>query len=190
MSDDLDKPFELSDDERALLVERKATCPFTGSAVAQGRLPVRNDAQNPLASIEDVRMLGNTGGGDLGEVLVLFARGNQAFMRGDSGKLDRPTPGRLFSLEFPGSQGSHPGHSGILQGDPSVLDSGRLSMADFERLTDLAQDGLIKRSEVGRFIAENLRRDPKSKVSGITVDELLAVDLFNFVEAAVSAFLR
>jgi len=190
MSNNPDEPVVLSDDERASLVERKATCPFIGSAVAQGRLPVLNDAQNPLASIEDVRRLGNKGGGDLGEVLVLFARGNQAFMRGGSGKLDRPTPGRLFSLEFPGSQGSHPGHSGILQGDPSVLDSGRLSMADFERLTDLAQDGLIKRSEVGRFIAENLHSDPNSKVDGKRVDELLAVDLFKFVETAVSAFLR
>src|SRR5262249_11043056 len=149
----------LGSNEKASLVERKATCPFIGSAVAQGLLPVRNDAQDPLASIEDVRRLGNTGGGDLGDLLVLFASGNHRRMRGDSGTLDKPVPSGLFSLDFPGSQGSHPGHSGILQGDPQKLDSGRLSKDDFARLTSRAKDGLIKRSDVGHFIAENLVKD-------------------------------
>ena len=83
----------------------------------------------------------------------------------------------LFSLELPGSQGSHPGHSGILQGDPEKLDSGRVSEADFDRLARRAKDRLIKRSDVGRFIAENLLKDPKSKVFGLDVAELLARDL-------------
>jgi hypothetical protein len=189
MSDDPNKPVELSGEERALVVERKAACPFIGSAVAEGQLPVRNDAKNPLASIEDVRRLGNTGGGDLGDLLVLFARGNHRFMRGNSGKLDKPVPSGLFSLEFPGSQGSHPGHSGILQGDPEIPDSGRLSEADFARLTSRAKDGWIKRSDVGRFIAENLLRDPKSKVFGIKTAALLASDFLEFVETTGSALL-
>ena len=183
MSDNPNNIVELSDDGKALVVERKATCPFIGSAVAEGQLPVRNDAKDPLASIEDVRRLGNTGGGDLGDLLVLFASGNHAFMRGDSGKLDKPVPSGLFSLEFPGSQGSHPGHSGILQGNPEMLDSGRLSEADFARLTSRAKDGLIKRSDVGRFIAENLLRDPKSKVFGLKTAGLLASDLGEFLES-------
>jgi hypothetical protein len=182
MNDDPNKLVEFSGDEKALLVERKAACPFIGSAIAQGELPVRNDAKDPLASIEDVRRLGNTGGGDLGDLLVLFASGNHAFMQGDSGKLDKSVPSGLFSLEFPGSQGSHPGHSGILQGDPETPGSGRLSEADFARLTRRAQDGLIKRSDVGRFIAENLLKDPKSKVFGIKTAALLASDLSDFVE--------
>ncbi|MDQ3803516.1 MAG: hypothetical protein M3416_06755 [Acidobacteriota bacterium] len=190
MSANPNKLVEPSGDEKALVVERKAACPFIGSAVAEGQLPVRNDAKNPLASIEDVRRLGNTGGGDLGDLLVLFARGNHAFMRGDSGKLDKPVPGDLFSLEFPGSQGSHPGHSGILQGDPETPDSGRLSEADFARLTSRAKDGWIKRSDVGRFIAENLLRDPKSKVFGKKTAALLASDFFEFVETTGSALLR
>src|SRR6266481_5487923 len=66
---------------RDQLVETKVTCPFVGTAVATKNLAVRNDANNPLASIEDVRRLGNSGGGDLGEVLVLFAQGNHAMMR-------------------------------------------------------------------------------------------------------------
>ncbi len=189
MSDDPNKIVELGGDERALVVERKATCPFVGSAVAQGKLPVRNDARNPLASIDDVRRLGNTGGGDLGDLLVLFASGNQRFMRGDSGRLDQLVPAGLFSLEFPGSQGSHPGHSGILEGDPAMPGSGRFSAADFSRLTSRAKDGWIKRSDVGGFIAENLLKDPNSKVFGKNTAVLLAGDLVDFVETTGSALM-
>ena len=166
------------------VVERKATCPFIGTAVARGLLPVRNQPENPLASIQDVRRLGNTGGGDLGEVFVFFATGNHAFMLGSSGRLDQKVPAGLFSLEFPGSQGSHPGHSGILQGDPAEMDSGRLSVPDFQRLASLAVNGLIKRSDVGKFIAGNLHRDPKSKVFGPSAAKLLAHDLHHFVASA------
>jgi hypothetical protein len=190
MSDDPKNPVNLTADERAMLVEKKAACPFIGSAVAQGRLLVRNDAKDPLAGIEDVRALGNSGGGDLGDLLVLFASGNHAFMRGESGKLDRPVPSGLFSLEFAGSQGSHPGHSGILEGDPEIAGSGRWSESDFTRLTSRAKEGLIKRSEVGRFIAENLVKDPKSKVFGKKTATLLAGDLFQFAETTGSALMR
>jgi hypothetical protein len=177
MGDDQSKVVELRRDEKDFLVEKKATCPFIGSAVAQGKLAVGNSARDPLASIEDVKKLGNSGSGDLGDLLVLFATGNHALMRGDSGKLDKEVPSGLFSLEFPGSQGAHPGHSGILMGDPEALDSGRLSLTDFERLTSRAKGGLIKRSDVGRFIAENLTRDPKSKVDMNNVIKLLGDDL-------------
>jgi hypothetical protein len=190
MSDVPDTPVDLSGDDRAALVEKKATCPFIGSAVAQRLLPVRNTARDPLARIEDVRRLGNTGGSDLGDLLAHFASGNHAFMRGASGWLDVAVPGTLFSLDFPGSQGSHSGHSGILQGDPATPDSGRLSEADLARLTRGARDGVVTRSEVGRFIAENLRRDPRSKVDGRNTAARLAADLADTAEAAASAFMR
>jgi hypothetical protein len=125
--------------------------------------------------------LGNTGDGDLGDFLVHFATGNHARMRGASGKLDTRTPNGFFSLEFPGSQGSHPGHSGILQGDPTVLDSGRLSEADFARLIRPEQNGLLKRSDVAHFIAENLIRDSQSKVLSAETLKLLGGDLLMFV---------
>src|SRR5688500_3344736 len=125
MTGNSSKPIELSNPEKALLVEKKVTCPFLAGAVTEGKLPVRNNVQDPLASIEDVRALGNTGGGDLGEVLEFFASGNHAFMRGDSGKLDKAVQSGLFSLELPGSQGSHPGHSGILMSDAAIPGSGR-----------------------------------------------------------------
>ena len=99
---------------------------------------MRNDPSKPLASIDDVRKLGNTGGGDLGEVLKVFAQGNHAFMPGPTGQMNVPVPNGQFSPDFPGSQGSHPGHSGILQGDPKQLNSGRFSEADFDRLTSRA----------------------------------------------------
>src|SRR4051812_7199845 len=134
---------ELTDAERASVVERKATCPFIGGVIAQGNLPGRNNAADPLASIEDVRQLGNTGGGDLGDLLVFFASGNHAFMRGESGKLDHAVPLGLFSVDFPGSQGSHPGHSGILQEDFARVGSGRFSQPDFERLTSRAVNGFV-----------------------------------------------
>lgn len=182
MGDDSNKTVALSAEEKNLLVQKKVTCPFIGSAVAQGNLAVRNSAKDPLARIEDVRQLGNTGGGDLGDLLEQFAKGNHRFMRGDTGKLDKPVPSGLFSLEFPGSQGAHPGHSGILMGDPEVPGSGRLSLADFERLAGRAKDGLIKRSDVGRFIAENLAKDAKSKVFGHDVARLLGGDLLEFAK--------
>src|SRR5215471_11098896 len=118
---------------RERIVETKVTCPFLGSVVNQQLLSVRGSSDNPLASIEDVRELGNRGGGDLGDLLVLFAAGNHALMRGGSeSTLDVPAPAGLFSLELPGSQGSHPGHSGILQGDTRKLDSGRLSIENVD----------------------------------------------------------
>lgn len=189
MSHDPNKPVELSAEERALVVERKAACPFIGSAVAAGQLPVRNSAADPLASVEDVRMLGNTGGGNLGEVLVLFANGNHSRMRGKSGKLDEDVPDGLFSLDFPGSQGSHPGHSGILEKDHAVLGSGHFSEADFARLTSRAKDGWIKRSDVGRFIAENLDKDEKSRVLGKNTVLLLADDFGELVKTGFLALL-
>src|SRR6478672_9646287 len=182
MKDDASKVVELSPEARDALVEKKATCPFLGSAVAEGKLAVRNAAENPLASIEDVRKLGNSGGGDLGDLLVVFASGNHALMLSGSGKLDKQAPSGFFSLELPGSQGSHAGHSGILQGDPERRGSGRLSEADFARLVSRAKEGLVKRSDVGRFIAQNLFRDAKSKVFGNKVATLLAGDLLDFVQ--------
>jgi len=189
MNDEFNRLVELDDDERAALVERQATCPFLGSAIAQGDLAVWNEARNPLASIEDVKSLGNKGGGNLGNLLVLFANGNHALMLGDSGELDTPVSSGLFSLVLPGSQGSHPGHSGILQGDPTIPGSGRFSKADYERLASRAKDGWIKRSDVGRYIAENLRQDQKSKVFSLRLLALWVRDVVALVGAAISALM-
>jgi hypothetical protein len=69
-----EEALQLGQEAIRKIVQTKATCPFVGAAVATGKLRVRNDAENPLAGIEDVRMLGNSGGGDLGDVLVGIPR--------------------------------------------------------------------------------------------------------------------
>lgn len=162
------------------IVEAKATCPFIGGAISDGALAVRNSTAKPMASLDDVRQLGNAGGGDLGDLLVLFAAGNHAHMRDHTGAITDTAPLGLFFLDFPRSQGSHAGHSGILQGDPKVRDSGRLSREHLARLTQHATDGWLKRSSVGHFIAENLINDPNAQVFGANVAKLLAKDLTEF----------
>lgn len=169
---------ELSDSQKAQVVKAKATCPFIGAGVATGALPVRNSAEKPLASIDDVAKLGNTGkGSDLGELLKVFAEGNHAFMPGMSGKLDLPVPKGTLSLDFPGSQGSHAGHSGILQGEPTATNSGRFSASDFDGLMKYAKDGYIKRSDIGKFIAANVAKDPNAHAPGLKTTALLVKDL-------------
>ena len=97
-------------------------------------------------------------------------------MRGDDGKLSEKVPNGLFPLELPGSQGSHPGHSSILQGNPATLDSGRVSEADFARLANRAKGGFIERSDFGQFIERTLLRDPKPKVLELNAAQLLVGD--------------
>lgn len=169
---------ELSDTQRSEVVQKKTTCPFIGAGVATGKLPVRNSAEKPLANIDDVVKLGNTGkGSDLGDLLKVFAEGNHAFMPGMSGNLDLRVPNGTLSLDLPGSQGSHAGHSGILQGDPTQPNSGRFSDKDFDRLMSFAKDGYIKRSDIGKFIAGNVAGDPNSHAPGLKTAGLLAKDL-------------
>src|SRR5262249_40364486 len=113
-----EEPLTVDAQSRDRIVEIKVTCPFLGSAVHEELLVLRGDAPSQWARIEEARALGNAGGGDLGALLALLAAGNHARRRGISGStLDEPVPAGLFCLELPGSQGSHPGHSGILQGD-------------------------------------------------------------------------
>lgn len=181
-------PVNLTPEQRKALAVKYATCPFLASAVNSGALPVRNSAANPLAFVTDVVGLGNSGGGHLGNVLHIFATGNHAYMlSSDSGTtLDTPTPDNAFSLILPGSQGSHPGHSSILESDPTKITSGRWSDADFQRMLAHAQNGLIARSAMGAFIAENLRRDPNSRVANPAVALLLLKDLAGVIGGAFS----
>lgn len=168
------------------ITTKKATCPFAGTAVETGALAILNGVKRPIAWVKDIVALGDTGGGNLGSgVLVIFAKGNHAKMAAsdDDATLDRDVPAGTFSLDFPGSQGSHPGHSGILQSDYRVTNSGRFSQPDFDRLLAHAEDGHIKRSEVGKFIAENLARDPNAKVFSKNTIALLGSDLVSFAES-------
>jgi len=166
-------PLKASSGDLNSIATKKATCPFVGSAVAGGALKVYQSTTSPLASIQEVVALGNTGGGTLGYVLQLFATGNHAIAVPGKNQV----PLGMFSLDFPGSQGSHPGHSGTLQSDWRLVNSGRWSQPDFDRLLKYAQNGLIKRSDFGKFIGDNLKKDKNSKVVGSNVLSLLAQDV-------------
>lgn len=109
--------------------------------------------------------LGDTGGGALGsQVLSVFALGNHSRVPDAAGRFGTPAPEGFFSLDFPGSQGAHPGDSRILLEDPARLDSGRLSRAEFDRLAARADAcGMLSVAAVGAFIAENIARDPDAR---------------------------
>ena len=158
-------PIELSEERRREIAHKMATCPLVGTAVATGRLPVLESADRPLAGIADVAALGDSGGGDLGtHVLSLFARGNHSRRLGGEGK-GGLVPEGTFSLQFGGSQGAHPGHSGILLGDPGEVGQGRFDEAQFRRLAAHADErGRLSIDAVGDFIAENLARDGEARV--------------------------
>ena len=161
-----DTPLALSPEERRQIADKMTTCPFVGTSVATGQLPVLNSAENPLAELEEIARIGDTGGGDLGRhVLKLFARGNHSrwIVASDDG--DALVPNGTFSLIFGGSQGAHPGHSGILLGDPKEPAQGRFNQTEFDRLVGYAdQNGRLSIDSIGDFIADNLKRDPESQV--------------------------
>ncbi|HKE93309.1 MAG TPA: hypothetical protein VKB34_03300 [Povalibacter sp.] len=172
------EPLPINEAARDDIVTRKVTCPFLGSAVASGVLAVRNSSTQPLASIDDVVKLGNSGkDSDLGSLLKIFCEGNHAFMPGPSGIFDEPVLSGLFSLDLPGSQGSHFGHSGILQGSPRVAGSGRFSETEFNRFMKFAHDDVIRRSDIGKFIADNIARDSAAHAPGVRTAVLLTRDL-------------
>lgn len=175
--------IEMTPEERKDVVEKKATCPFVGAAVALKKLDVLGTIANPLARIHDIAALGDVAGGDLGShVLAVFARGNQHRMHGPDANspLDVETPPDTFSLDFPPSQGSHPGHSGMLENGSKGRFHGAIDDAAIARLIEHAVDAsgrrkgdegfqgpvFIRRSDIGAFIWDNVASDPESVYLG------------------------
>jgi hypothetical protein len=70
------------------------------------------------------------------------------------------------------------------------LGSGRLSVDEFGRLTRRARNGVVTRLEVARFIAENLHRDPNSKVLGTAAVRSLLTGASALVGAIGPALLK
>lgn len=176
----------LSVEHRQAIADAKAACPFLGTAVETGALAVHNTPERPLAAIEDIVALGDSGGGDLGrKVLALFAVGNHSRLPGPDGRFEAPTPEGLMSLDLAGSQGAHPGHSGILLGDPAQIDTGRFDAGQYQRLADCADDaGRLTTDAVGDFIAENLMLDVGAKVLPIG---RIAGDLFGLADEVIDS---
>jgi hypothetical protein len=218
------REIKVSGREREAVVQdiatKKATCPFVGAAVAMesaiqklqravpglSALKLLNTPSEPLAPIVgdgSIEALGNTGDvrvgkspkpSTLGYVIAGFALGNHGVIPQTGEKV----PTNTFSLDFPGSKGSHPGHSFILQGDPTKPGTGAFSERDLERLIGPRPSSLacpaesgasaqgkmdpgghaeavtvagkrvlvVRRSEIGKFIAENVFRDPNAKAGG------------------------
>jgi hypothetical protein len=137
--------------------------------VKQGAVTVGGTVDHPLGATSDAIALGNAGGGDLGLVLEFFAGINHNAVVGASGATSTPVLPHTFALWFPGSHGAHPGHSGILMGDPRDPRSGRFAsdrLADLEtNYTTQYPDGkrYISLDQIGAFIAKNVKADPKSR---------------------------
>jgi len=195
-------PIVLTDAQRGDLVEKKVTCPFVGATVWLKKLAVRNAFGNPLALVSDVAALGDTGGGDLGSVvLTVFALGNHhrmhGIMTGPNGGLAwtpglvEEVPAGTFSLDFPPAQGSHPGHSGILEEGTKGSYHGALNADALRRLTDEAVDVdgrskndpafrgpmYIRRSDVGAFVWKDVTADPEAVYFGHGLSLTLLHDL-------------
>lgn len=178
----------LGDADRERIARRKVACPFLGPAVRRGDLTLHGSAERPMAAVADVVALGDAGGGDLGRrVLRVFAVGNHRRLPDAAGRFGAPTPPDLMSLDLAGSQGAHPGHSGIMLGDPAMLDAGRFSRADFDRLAAHADAaGRLDMAAVGRFIAGNVARDPAARVLPIG---RLVRDLFGVADEVLDGLL-
>lgn len=180
-SSDTTAPVEATDAQRKDIAQKKATCPFVGAMVYLKKLPILNSLGRPLAKIEDVEKIGNESGGNLGRfVLKAFATGNHHRMA-----TGETVPDGTFSLDFPPAQGAHPGHSGILIGGKRGQYVGRFDEAAWGRFAAQAVDHqgqkVVKRSEIGAYIWESVKRDPESKYLGHGLALSLADDVIDLI---------
>jgi len=182
--------LQLTTSQRDTLVHKGATCPFMRTAVNDKRVRIRGAIDKPLGDTGDVIHLGNAGGGDLGKVLEFFAHINHNRLNGPGGLTETPVPDNTFGIWFPGSQGAHPGHSGILMGDPGDATSGRFTAERLTRLTSdystLYPDGkrYISREQIGAFIADNVGNDPTSRGFDLAGMQALSTQLADLARRA------
>ncbi len=189
-------PLTLNDDERREMVSKKTTCPFVGTALALKKLLTFGTKQSPFARIVgdgSIGAVGDTGGGDLSLGFRVVARGNHH--KAPDGT---EAPDGMFSLDFPTTQGAHAAHSFILMGNPHAKNSGRLDASNLDRLilekgsgghAEVAANGalVVRRSELGKFVAQNVACDPNAVVDGWTLVSLLGRDLVDFTDHGFSA---
>jgi hypothetical protein len=187
----------IASEDVPFVARKKATCPFVGAAVAMNKLVVRFSKNNPLANIDEIAALGTEGStetqkSDLDKVLRLFASGNHHKMfanaePGPSDRFDVTPPSGMFSLDFPHSQGAHPGHSGILISGQAGSYEGEFNRSAYDRFRGFAVERggrkLLLRSAIGKFIWDNVKNkrggDTSHFGSGLTLS--LAEDLGKLV---------
>lgn len=194
---------QLTDDQRREVISKKATCPFVGTSIALKKIFVYGSVANPFAIIADkpgaIVAVGNRGGGDLGEGFRIVARANH-----HKSPAQEEAPSGMFSLDFPASIGAHAAHSFVLMGDPRKRDSGRLNAQNLGRLintkaagghAELAPNGrlVVRRSELGKFIARNVACDPEAVTASrrpFTLLGLLGSDIADFSAHAFEVVAR
>jgi hypothetical protein len=199
--------LKLSDSQRRDLVSKKSACPFVGAALAMKKLFVYGTPSNPVAVIAGSPLFSTpqkgsavaaAGAGDLGQVFRVIVRG--AHSKSGSGL---QAPEGMFSLDLPNSLGAHAGHSFILMGNPRARDSGRLNENNLARLLgDRANGGhselvsgqaVLRRTELGNFIARNVACDPNAVTLSRTpfkLASLLGLDIAEFTKSAGALLLK
>jgi hypothetical protein len=136
--------------EIAAIVQRKTVCPFLGAALTSRLLPIFSTLRSPYTLATSIRDLGNTGGGDLGDVMYNVAVVNFPNPEVLDDELDekaRPTSqeqrihsggyGRLgySTLSIAGSILAHRGHSGMLAAmNSSKINSGQYNAGAWTKL--------------------------------------------------------
>ena len=194
----------LTDDQRRELVSKKATCPFVGTAVAMKKIFVYGTLSDPFAVIaggagssafaaaKPGSAVAAGGAGDLAQGFRIVARGNHN--KSGSGT---QAPEGMFSLDLPNSLGAHAAHSFVLMGNPRVRDSGRLNEKNLSRLlNEKARGGhaelsggklVVRRAELGQFVARNVACDPNAVSISRTpfgLVSLLGGDIADFTRSA------
>lgn len=183
------KALDLTPAQRTDIVTKKATCPFVGTTIALKKVAVYGTQANPFAVIKDFAAVVNRGGGDLGLGFEVVARGNHH----QSPVSKTEAPAGMFSLHFPSSVGAHAAHSFILMGNPRDLDSGGLNRKNLELLLGRAETTgdrrVVRRAELGRFVADNVACDPNAVSASKTPFGIqgffLGSDIFEFKKSEV-----
>ncbi|MBS2012139.1 MAG: hypothetical protein JST00_04595 [Deltaproteobacteria bacterium] len=198
--------LQLTDDQRREMVSKKTTCPFVGTALAMKRLFVYGSLSDPVAVIAGApgssalakatrgSAVAAGGAGDLAQGFRIVARGNH-----NTSGSGTKAPEGMFSLDFPSSLGAHAAHSFILMGDPRKRDSGRLDENNLHRLIGTIADGghaervegklVVRRAELGKFVARNVACDPNAVTasrSPFALFTMLGRDIAEFTASAAS----
>lgn len=158
------------DADRAKLLALGTRCPFIGSIEKAGLIEQKGTLHAPIGTQASVAAQGDAGGGDLGStILKLFMTINHHNLVGQDGTIVDPetkqavqVPSGYFGLWFPGSDGAHPAHTGIMMGNPSKPGTGTFNQQRLDDLNSYAsvkdekgRDALTNR-DIGKFIGTNV----------------------------------
>jgi hypothetical protein len=182
------RELALGQADRDRIMVKGTTCPFTRAALKAKKFLVGGTVAQPLGRQSDIVALGDLGdGSDLGSVvLATFMSINHNALVGPGGATLKEVPAGTFSIWYPGSSGAHPGHSGILMGDPSNVASGGYNEAKLNDLVDnyselIGGKRVISMASIGRYIAKNVVNDPNSRFAAAFLSPNVVLDVIRQV---------